>query len=483
MKILALEVAGVRVYRDVRRIEFSPGLNVFVGPNRAGKTSLADALTAALYGAERARSSPLSKSDLQSWALGDGPGDGEFRTAVELESRGGRFRLERDLNAGKARLLAFEDGEWRLRTADARAVATAVKEITGIDRGDLFLATAYLRQGDLARISEEKNLKRMGEILRGIVSGVPEADLSAILAELRKGQRDVKPDTGKGHRPVNPREYDRLLEEREAVRRRIAESEESCRVVLSLAERKAALEEELPVRERRLEQVRALLARVERKARLEKEVADAETEADSLGRRLRRFREIREELRRVREGLEEIGDAEGLIQAVSERLPALRAERDAAEKRLAGLRRERDRLRDEWETRRGRAARLEAFGVNARVIEERLPAWEAAAGLRGEAPPVAPGPPAPPVPSWGKIALAFALFFLVVGAPFLYSAVTGALPPYLFALFGLGFPLLLWAMVLLNRRLLRHFRLGAARPPAEETAPATPAAGTEEEKD
>ena len=386
MKILALEVSGVRVYREFRRIEFSSGLNVFVGPNRAGKTSLADALAAALYGTERARSSPLAKSNLQSWPKEDSAGKGEFRTAVEVESGEERFRLERDLNAGRARLLASEGNGWRLETADARAVAAAVKEVTGIDRGDLFLATAYLRQGDLARIAEEGNLVRMGEILRGIVSGVPHADVSEILARLRSGQKDVKSEGVKGLRPVNPREYDRMVEEREKVQGQVAETEETFRVVLSLSERKAALERKLPEDQRRLEELRAFLGRWKRKTGLEKELADADGEADSLGRRLRRLREIREELKPIREALGEVGDAEGLVRAVTEKIPSLRAERDAAEKRLGELRREIARIQEERQRLLGESSRLGVFGNNAQTIEERLPVWEESVRKRKEAP-------------------------------------------------------------------------------------------------
>ncbi|MFQ5913273.1 MAG: AAA family ATPase [Nitrospinota bacterium] len=472
MKILALEVSGVRVYREFRRVEFSSGLNVFVGPNRAGKTSLADALGAALYGVERARSSPLGKTDLRSWAQEGESNAAEFRTAVEVETGEERFRLERDLNAGRARLLVPEGDGWRLRTADVQAVAAAVKKITGIDRGDLFLATAYLRQGDLARIAEGNNLIRMGEILRGIVSGIPQADVSEILARLRSAQRDVKSEGGTGYRPVNPREYDRLVQERERVQQRISETEETCRIVLSLSERKAELEEEIPEDQRRLEEVHALLERWERKTRVDREAAAADVEADSLSRRLRRLREVREELKLAQDGLREMGDTEGLLEAVTGSLPKLRARREAAERRSAELRREVARLREERQALVEEVSGLEVFGNHAQAIEEQLPLWEEAVrekarAQRREGPAMA-GFGA--VPSWGKISLAFVLFLVVFGTPFIYRAVSGDLPLYLFAFFGLAFPVLLWAVLLLNRRLLSALRLGVASTEAGGTA-------------
>ncbi|MBI2881878.1 MAG: hypothetical protein HYY21_09805 [Candidatus Tectomicrobia bacterium] len=203
-------------------------------------------------------------------------------------------------------------------------------------------------------------------------------------------------------------------------------------------------------------------------------MADANAEADALGRRLRRMREIRDELHRVQEGLGEVGDADGLIQAVAEKIPALRAGREAAQRRLDELRREVARLTAERDALREEAARLEVFQESARAIEEGLPLWEEALRRREEVLARAKDDRAAGgFPSWGKIAFAFLIFALVFGTPLLYWAATGHLPPYLFAFFGLSFPVLLWAVLLLNRRLLRNFRLGAqpAQPEAGEAEP------------
>lgn len=486
MKIIALEICGVRSYREFRRLELSPELNVFVGPNRAGKTSLADALAVALYGPDRSQSrSPLAKADLQTWQGGptdtgaDGAGErkgAEFRTAVELETGEGRFRLERDLESGRAVLRVGDGDGWRLQTADNQEISTLVKKITGIDRAELFLATAYLRQGDLARIAESGNLERMGELLRAMISGAPQANVADILDKLRSAQRDVKAEGTKGHRPVNPREYDRLLIERDEVRDRIARTQETYRVVLSLSEQKVALEKTLPENQRRLEEVTALVDRWKRKTALEKETAEAVAQADVHNRRLRRLQEIRETLIPAREALREIGDVEGLNQAVTERLPALRAERDAMEKRSAELQSEVSRFEGELKSLREERARLEHFGDQSEFIEEKLPVWQGA--LREDARALPGGKKAgrgrgniSSVPSWGKIVFAIILFLLTISTPVIYWAVRGEAPLYLAAFLGLGFPVLLWAVLLLNRRLFKNLRTGRREADAGGASP------------
>ena len=474
MKIIALEISGVRVYRTFRRFEFSTGLNVLVGPNRAGKTSLADALAVALYGPDRPRTrSPLAKSDLLTWpGLNDGSGEPgtrtnpESATAVEWDSGGEAFRLERDLNTGRAELYKREETGWSTRSSASSEIMSLLKEITGIDRADLFLASAYLRQGDLGRIAEQPYLERIGEILRGLVSGVPQGDVSAMVSGLRSAQRDVKSEDRKGHRPANPREYDQLLDERESVEARLADARASRQSILDLSDRRRLLEEQLPEREGRLDELQGLMRRWKRMKALESDRAAAEAEAEALSRRLRRLREIRERLSSVDASLDEMGDTDGLKRVMTLELPALRAERDAADKRSAELDSEMAGLREKLETLQEQMADLAVFGEYTNSIDEKLPLWEKAVLEKFLADrPAGAGAPTDdgkgqPAPSWRRIGFVFSLFALVFAAPFLDRMITGRFHPILFVSLGLAFPLLLWALVLLNRRILKSFRAG-----------------------
>ncbi len=474
MKIIALEISGVRVYRTFRRFEFSPGLNVLVGPNRAGKTSLADALAAALYGPDRSGTrSPLAKSDLLTWpGLSDGAGESgtrtnpEAATAVEWGSGGEAFRLERDLNTGRAALYKREGTGWSLRSSASSEIMSLLKEVTGIDRADLFLASAYLRQGDLGRIAEPSCLERIGEILRGLVSGVPQGDVSAMVSGLRSAQRDVKSEGRQGHRPANPREYDRLLDERESVEARLADARASRQSILDLSDRRRLLEEQLPEREGRLDELQGLMKRWKRKEALESDRAAVEAEAETLSRRLRRLRGIRERLSSVAASLDEMGDTDGLKRVVTLELPALRAKRDAADKRSAELGSEVSGLREKLETLQDQMAGLAVFGERADWIDEKLPLWEKAvleksfAGRPAGAGALTDDGKGRSAPSWRKIGFAFSLFALVFATPFLDRMMTGRFHLIMFVSLGLAFPLLLWALVLLNRRILRKSRAG-----------------------
>ncbi len=88
MKIHALDIAGFGRLRG--RVQFDPSrMTIIVAPNEAGKTTLADAIRAVLYGVSSHRYRP--------W---DG---GPYGVAADVECAGTPLRIERDLAHGAVR--------------------------------------------------------------------------------------------------------------------------------------------------------------------------------------------------------------------------------------------------------------------------------------------------------------------------------------------------------------------------------------------
>lgn len=110
MKLTRLRVEQFRQFRAPLEIGgFEPGLNLFVGPNEAGKSTLVAAIRAAFFERHRSR----SVDDLQPW------GDGAAAPAVELEFDVGshRYRLvKRFLHRARCEL---QIGAQRLDGAEA----------------------------------------------------------------------------------------------------------------------------------------------------------------------------------------------------------------------------------------------------------------------------------------------------------------------------------------------------------------------------
>lgn len=102
MKLLSLRVEQLRRFRQPLEItDFSPGINLFSGPNESGKSTLVRAIRAAFF--ERHRSS--SVDDLQPW------GDSSAAPAVALsfECQGRRWHLHKSFLKKKRCDLQVDD--------------------------------------------------------------------------------------------------------------------------------------------------------------------------------------------------------------------------------------------------------------------------------------------------------------------------------------------------------------------------------------
>ncbi|MCL6591536.1 MAG: AAA family ATPase, partial [Firmicutes bacterium] len=272
-------------------VSLAPGLNVIRGGNEAGKTTLMDAIFEGLCG-DPARDQ--ATAHLRSW--------GEQRLGeitMELDVGGARYLLRKDLEAGTI-LLQSADGRERLESA--RDVQRRLQEWTGLGTEAALRATAFVGQGDLARVTEDRrwlsghlsralsgagvesvqqSLQRLAEQRARLTSagvgvkGLQDriADLRGQLASLRQRQ-----ERALRHR-IQLRQIVRRLEDVEAEMERQRELVRSAQAAADLRRREQALlEEEAAVRER-LTRAEGLEARL---AQLEGELSEFSSQQETL---------------------------------------------------------------------------------------------------------------------------------------------------------------------------------------------------------
>ena len=139
MRLRSLRIDGFGRLAD-RTFEFGPGLNVVVGPNEAGKSTLAAALVAALYG--------LQRGEKDRWRPWTGT---SYATALTYETAdGAAWEVHR----------AFERDTKGVRVYDADGADAAARLGKGktLNPGeahlqislDVFMQTACVRQRSIA---------------------------------------------------------------------------------------------------------------------------------------------------------------------------------------------------------------------------------------------------------------------------------------------------------------------------------------------
>lgn len=162
MRPLTLKLKGLRSYREEQIVEFSDAsLFAIVGDTGAGKSSLLEAITVALYG-----TCTWSEKEIKPLIS-----DGAQQLSVELTFRadGKTWRVTRATSRttyppSVHRLECLDDG---IKLDGEKAVRERIRQVVGLDYTS-FLRAVVLPQGRFAMLLQATDAERTG-ILKGIL--------------------------------------------------------------------------------------------------------------------------------------------------------------------------------------------------------------------------------------------------------------------------------------------------------------------------
>ncbi|MEO0731763.1 MAG: AAA family ATPase, partial [Bacteroidota bacterium] len=193
MKILRLNILNLNSLRGEQLIDFTAppladhNLYAIVGPTGAGKTTILDAITLALYGQTERNKSELDRKDGSASVLTYG--EGECRAELEYVTAAGRFRSawtrqrahkkpNGNLTASRHSLSQWnpKTEEWDILATKKREVAERTREVVGLDY-ERFVRSVMLTQGDFARFLKS-DAGNKAEILEKITGTEIYRDLS-----------------------------------------------------------------------------------------------------------------------------------------------------------------------------------------------------------------------------------------------------------------------------------------------------------------
>lgn len=212
MRIRRIRMVNFRAFADYE-LALDPGLNLVVGLNESGKSTIVEALGTALF------ADPTSKArairELERWGS-----SGAMRLEVDFDHGDSCYSLRKDFGEGRVELT---DRTTKQVVADRAEVDQMVKSMVGFTTRDAFESVAAVRQGELAVLNEKKG--RRGELVpmieRKMTSSSGIIDAASVvervdgeLARLRKGLESPAKNPG----PIKV-----LLDKREQLKREIGE--------------------------------------------------------------------------------------------------------------------------------------------------------------------------------------------------------------------------------------------------------------------
>ena len=335
MRLTRIEIEGFGALQGMD-LRFGPTMNLVVGPNEAGKSTLQEAIVTGLYGlqsGDRARSAPIERADR--WRPWEG---GNFGLALEVELEDGtRLRIERDLDAETVRVLDVGTGAdlGERFDRDTSGGLPVGRQLLGVSR-DIYTNTACISRSEVMRLEDAGSIKEV--IVALADSAHPDRTAQRVLDQLRqeRAHRIGKPRGRTG--PLHDlegrlQELERQLAAARQARAAVDELAQKRETVSALTEAELGIVQtlEAAVLGSRLAEARHRLERVEA---LERTIAEERGRQEEHTRfamfpldRQAEVQELRSHLRATREAQE---DFEGRAADTAAQVEQLEAERQAA---------------------------------------------------------------------------------------------------------------------------------------------------------
>ncbi|MBI4621575.1 MAG: AAA family ATPase [Desulfobacterales bacterium] len=369
MKIRFIEFAGIRVYSDNQRVEFGDNINILVGKNRAGKSSLQDALVIGLFGLGK-QSERLNRSSVWSWT-----NPGEFRTLIQYQVNSELYQIERDFIKNRVSLGELVDNETYMElTNDPEKVKQYVSDHTGMENLGLFTSTCCVRQQELSKVSE--NLSEVGHLIQRVFTGSIKSNAKEIIDILKAKRLDIKASKTTEIRHARKREYDTLEEEREAVVSALKHAKDGFKELSRLTDTVSKLEEEIPGEREQLEEVRYLLVKQEKKGNVQKELQKSAEDLDRVSGQIQRIKVIDESLYRISKRIEALQSIESFKDTIKNEVPNWMASKETFEDKLIRLQNKKKETEEERHKVQIELDRLNSLENCSKYIDQDLPGWE-----------------------------------------------------------------------------------------------------------
>jgi uncharacterized protein YhaN len=192
MRLSRIEIAGFGVLQAMD-LRFGPAMNLVIGPNEAGKSTLQEAIVSGLFGLQSGeRGRPTGVDRAERWRPWQG---GEFGLALEFDlDDGTNLRIERDFDADTVRVIDVDSGTDLSERFehDGLGGVQIGRQLLGVSR-DIYTNTACISRSEVMRLEDAGSIKEA--IVALADSAHPDRTAQRVLDRLRheRAQRIGKP--------------------------------------------------------------------------------------------------------------------------------------------------------------------------------------------------------------------------------------------------------------------------------------------------
>lgn len=305
MILRAIDLAAFGLFNR-RRFEFRRGLNLVLGPNESGKSTLMEAVPAVLFGV-------LDKKRFAPWGRGS-----VCRASLHFETVQGAVVVDRDLLTDEVSLRTTDDlyqvgsqlegkASPRGRSQEREVYLDRLEELIGFRDAGLFRASLFFGQGGL----EPRFDVGLVERIKTVLSGGGDSHYDSVLADLGEALFEVTRDNPWGRDKSRPRKLENARQELDRLREEFHRHEEAWQEYGRLEGRLRQIEAERQTVAARLEQLEASLERRQRMRPLQKDRNLLAEQLADAGHQLEKVRHYRAKVTAFLEELADLFQAPG----------------------------------------------------------------------------------------------------------------------------------------------------------------------------
>lgn len=212
MRLRRLRLQNFRRFEDFE-LNLAPGLNLLIGTNESGKSTIIEALGIVLFVDPSTKAKAIR--DLESWGS-----TGAMLLELRFEHGGGEYTLTKDFGAGRAELTGPDIG----LVAERGKVNEFVAEMIGFGSREAFESVAMVRQGELVAFGGQPGKSRRAELVpmieRKMTSASGRVDAAAVVTALLERTRELR--VGIDRPAASPGRLKGLIDEERTLGQRIA---------------------------------------------------------------------------------------------------------------------------------------------------------------------------------------------------------------------------------------------------------------------
>ncbi len=314
-----------------RTFEFRRGMNLVIGPNEAGKSTLMEAIPAVLFGVR-------NKERFRPWGR-----QGSCQAALVLEGNQRTLHIERDILSDRVLLVERNDlyqveysFEGKVspqgRSSERSEYLRQLVRLFGVADEDIFRASLFFGQGSL----EVSGDGGMAGKIKTLLSGFVEVDYDKVLTSLSEDYFAITRHNPWGKDKTRERELDEIAGRLQALEERWRKAQSGLQELQELRERSQRLQQGIARDQEDFTRGERYLAWVRRQYQFQ-------AKDEALEKDLARLKRLREKVSQLQQQCDRLRDALDRLQLphrIAEDLPSLLQEAIAGRRQMVDLQEE-----------------------------------------------------------------------------------------------------------------------------------------------